>query len=66
MVYEEKVLSGYEIAPLQAVGWEGIYHTAPKDFSLVSLKWFPEMHTFCINNSQHIHNFFKDFGDSVE
>ena len=23
MVYEEKVLSGYNIAPLQAVGWEG-------------------------------------------
>ena len=26
MVYEEKVLSGYDIQPLQAVGWEGIWH----------------------------------------
>ena len=23
MVYEEKVLTDYDIAPLQAVGWEG-------------------------------------------
>merc|ERR1740124_1150607 len=25
MVYEEKVLSGYDIQPLQAVGWEGFW-----------------------------------------
>lgn len=25
MVYEEKVLTDYDIAPLQAVGWEGTF-----------------------------------------
>ena len=25
MVYEEKILTKYDIAPLQAVGWEGNY-----------------------------------------
>jgi len=25
MVYEEKFISKYNIAPLQAVGWEGMY-----------------------------------------
>ena len=25
MVYEEKILTKYDIAPLQAVGWEGKY-----------------------------------------
>ena len=29
MVYEEKILTGYDIAPLQAVGWEGKYIFLP-------------------------------------
>ena len=35
MVYEEKVLSGYDIQPLQAVGWEGILHFMLQHFFII-------------------------------
>ena len=37
MVYEEKVLSGYDIQPLQAVGWEGILHFMLLDSLIIQI-----------------------------
>ena len=37
MVYEEKVLSGYDIQPLQAVGWEGILHFMLLDSFIIQI-----------------------------
>ena len=38
-VYEEKVLSSYDIAPLQAVGWEGLYGLIIMSVLLVPLSY---------------------------
>lgn len=41
MVYEEKYVSGLNIAPLQAVGWEGVFGFTVLSFLLVIFYWVP-------------------------
>jgi len=41
MVYEEKILTGYDIAPLQAVGWEGFWGFVGMSICLVIFYFVP-------------------------
>ena len=49
-VYEEKVLSSYDIAPLQAVGWEGLYGLIIMSVVLVPLSYI-DIGTCTLSNS---------------
>ena len=58
MVYEEKVLSGYDIQPLQAVGWEGILYLYEYScsYNIYYLSTFYNMYVYV---SPHKHSNFS-------